>query len=106
MTQKIEAVLDKIYRFGFLISTLGLVVLYFFYDRQGRAIGELKSQAEQQLLAQKLQAVREQAGRSQDDYNEAMENYATLKRRHADLLNKLGILPDTQPNPPGNPGRN
>jgi hypothetical protein len=90
-------------KYWFAVSAIALALLYFLYDRRGRQIGELQMDAKKQLLGQELQALQEQAGRSQEDYVKAMGKYSLLKLRHADLFKQLGIsLSSDNSDKPGN----
>ncbi len=87
---------DKALSAWFLISALALAVLYLMVDRRNRTIGQLKMDAEKQVLAQKLVTIRNDAMRSDDHYAKAMEDYSNIKRRHADLLKRFGLHPGDQ----------
>jgi hypothetical protein len=75
----------------FAVMSISLVFIYMLYQRRGRSIVELHSEAQKQLLAQELLSIKEQAARSEDDQKKALERYSELKLRHAGLLKKLGL---------------
>ena len=83
---------DKLARYGFIVATFALLVVYILFQRRGADIETLKREAEKQLLAQKLLKLREKSERSEHDYLEAMDEYDTLKRRHGDLIAKYKLF--------------
>lgn len=95
----IEKIDSFIHRWWFAASSVALAIIYFLYQRRGRTIDDLHAEAQKQLLAQKLSAIKERAALSQSEASNASQEYARLKSRHADLLAKLGLLPaPTKPN--------
>lgn len=96
----IQTIKDAFLKYWFAASTLILAVLYLLYDRRGRTIQELQDEAQKQMLAQKLLTIRDKAQRSDDDAIQAKQDYEDLKRRHADLIQRYGVGPDTTPEPP------
>lgn len=99
---------DTFLKVWFALSVVTLGLLYLFFDKRGRAITQLKSDAQRQLLGQKLVAISEKTKQSEEDANEARDDYEALKRRHADLLQQFGIftggVPAPKPKLPPNTG--
>lgn len=91
--------MEKLKYYLFAVGAFALAVLYYLYDRRGRQIEQLVLDAQKQLLGQQLESIRDQALRSEADHEKAMDRYARLKQRHAELLERLG-LPTSKP--PGN----
>lgn len=88
MIQKIE---DFIKRWWFMLSSVALAVLYVMYDKRGRAISQVKADAERQILGAKLEGIREQSTKSRRDFDNAAKKYDDLKRTHADVLRRHGL---------------
>lgn len=82
---------DTFLKYWFAGSALLLTVFLFLFLRRGRTIEDLKADAEKQLIAQELNAIRKKAEGSQDDFKKAQSSYNDLKRRHADTLKRLGV---------------
>lgn len=112
-----DQVKESIMKWWFFLSALALAFLYFTIDRRNRTINQLQADAQRQILAQKLLTLREKSQGSENEQKQAMEDYTTLKLRHADLLAKWGVFtggnvtplkqyaakPDTSGNSDSNP---
>ncbi len=83
---------DRLAKYGFVIATFALLVVYILFQRRGMDIEQLKREAEKQLLAQKLLKLREMSEKSETDYFKAMDEYDTLKRRHGDIIAKYKLF--------------
>jgi hypothetical protein len=95
--------LDKFKRYWFLVSALLIAILYILWDKRGRTIGELVSEAQKQKLLNEMTSINEQARRSGADYDKAMSRYAELKRLHPEFFNGNGSATKQPPiSQPGN----
>jgi hypothetical protein len=78
-------------KYWFLVSAVLLACLYAMYNRRGRTIDQLIYDAKKMLLWRELERIKEQTQGSGKDHDKALEAYVALKRRHAELLSRLGI---------------
>jgi hypothetical protein len=84
-----------------LAALIALAALVFGFLRRGKQIEALKADVDKAKLAETLAVLKERAGRSQEDYTHAMEEYARLRSQHPDVFAELerrrAARPDGQP---------
>lgn len=90
---------DTLAKIWFTLSSLLLVVIYFLYDKRGRTIRELKSQAALNQLGASLKSIEEKSKESDESYEKAKQEYLALKLRHAEFLKRYSRGND-EPKPP------
>ena len=86
-----QLIKDTALKWGFLASSLGLAVLYWLYDRQGRKLDKALADAQRAIIQGKLTSIDEKSKISQEKFDESKKEYENLKRIHGDVLRKLGI---------------
>lgn len=86
-----EALKQQFLKWWFVISSIGLTLLYMFYDRRGREIAKLHADVQSALLAQQLADIKQKSVQSKENYEKAAKEYGDLRARHGDLLIKLGL---------------
>lgn len=98
----IDSFTEWLKKWWFLCSAILIAGLWYLLDRRGRTIQDLNERAKLNLLSNELKRIKEDVANDQTNANKALNDYAELKRRHAELFKRLGIGGD-KPNPPGNP---
>lgn len=86
-----ESIKQTFLKYWFIISSIGLTILYLLFDKRGRDLEKVKLDAQRTLLAQQLADIKSKSLRSDEDYEKARKAYIDLRARHADVLRKLGI---------------
>lgn len=82
---------DNLALLGFLISTLAVAILYYFYDRRGRKIQELLYDVQKERLDTKLKAAQEEVRKDGELHADALAQYHRLLERFKPLAQKLGV---------------
>lgn len=91
MNNMFENIKQQILKYWFIASSLALVVLYLLFDKRGREINQLHTDAQTALLAQQLADIKQRSTLSEEHYEKASQDYASLRARHGQLLAKLGL---------------
>lgn len=91
-----ETIKEKLVSAWLLVSALALVILYYLYDRRGRALTELHLDAQKALLAKDLKIIESDIKSGEVEREEVRNRYLALKHRHRSILSKLGIGTDSK----------
>lgn len=86
-----ENIKQQFLKYWFYISAATLAIFYILFDRRGRELEQAHIDAQTALLGQKLADIKAKSVRSDDDFKQAVSDYANLRANHGDLLKKLGI---------------
>lgn len=91
--ESFQKVKDFVAKYWFIISSLALAVLYFLYNRQGKKLASLYEEAQLNKTMKKIDNLVTNAKQSEEKRKQSFNDYLALKRRHPDVLSKLGLIP-------------
>ncbi len=88
MLQKIK---DAFHKYWFLASSIVVAILTSLVFYRGRKIKELVGQIQVDKLKQKIETINREAIKDEATFNKSMQSYEDIKRRHPELVAKLGL---------------
>lgn len=87
---------DFVLKWWFVASGLALAVLVFLLDSKGKKVKQLNDEIQLLRMGNKLQSLKEEADKSESQFQASSKSYDDLKRRHPELFNRIinGSGPD------------
>ena len=82
---------DWMHKYWFLISSISIAILYSLVYYRGRKIADLTAQIQVDKIKQKIETINREAVKDEDKFNKSLKSYEDLKRRHPDVVAKLGL---------------
>lgn len=87
----LQSIKDFVNKYWFLASSIIIAVLYSLFYYRGRKINELLIQVQVDKIKQKIETINREAVKDEDKFKKSLQSYEDLKRRHPDIIAKLGL---------------
>lgn len=87
----LEKIKDFYHKYKLIIgSTLAAILVSIVFYR-GRKIKELKAQIQVDKIKQKIENINREAMKDEEQFKKSLQSYEDIKRRHPDIVSKLGL---------------
>jgi molybdopterin synthase catalytic subunit len=82
---------DNLAVVGFIVTTIGIAVMYWLLGQKNRKISELLYEIQKEELEDKLRSAQEEVRKDGELNAQALAHYHTLLSRYGALAKKLGV---------------
>lgn len=87
----LEKLKDFYHKYWFLISSTIMAILVSVVYYRGRKIVQLTGQIQVDKIRQKIENINREAVKDEETFQKNLKSYEDLKRRHPDIVAKLGL---------------